>query len=438
MKNSLEGIKSRIDKIEFTLKNPIQIIQEHCVKQRNQIDLKVEELIKRLNEIRDDLFQRIETFEKESITSLECRNESSNQNIKDFLNETNRFHEKWKNYLSNLKISEDQVSEAKQMAKIYKNKIPVFMEKTENFVFNGKCLEFHETFDLIDPKILGDLKEKLFEKIVIDQEELASYKNVNTIYDFKYFDDNKVLIAYTSNKMNIIFQSFNNYTVQINDDFLKSITSKLSLPIVSYKENPYCGCTFGENVLFYYYTNSMNLLVQFDKDFKELIRIKLQFEVKCLTSNENLIFILSNQTEFCVHVMDKDFNILHGLGQTESPNLPFYFQSQIKKILVRNKKFYCLYPNKVEIIDQQSGDRLKVIDTKSELIKMDNNGNVYLLDRENSMIVIYDYNGDFLHQVELINLPENFNFSFDKDDCARFILNSNKISKFVYKLIPDC
>ena len=419
LKSSLKEIKSKIDLMEYSLNHPVEIIQDYCAKQRNKIDLKVEELFKRINEIRDDLFKKINNFEKESLESVN-KNEEKCQNVKDFLNETINFHYEWDKYLSNLKISEEKVIEAIKMAKIYENKIPVYENKSESVIFNGKFLELDNNYNETDTNILGNLNESLFDKIVIDQEDATHYKHIKKIYDFEYFDDNKILMTYESRRNE-------KYFVQIRNANLNQSVSK-PFPMNSSAKKPYCVCTLGQYVILYCYESSRRFLVKFDKDLKELKKIKLKYQVKCLTSNENCIFILSKDKNCHLRVMDKDLNILHCLGQTESPNLPFYFPSQIKKILVRNKKFYCLYPNKVEMINQQSGDRLKVIDTNSKLIKTDINGNVYLLDRERSMIVIYDYNGDFLHQVELINLPKKFNFSIDNDYDSRCIINSNQIS----------
>ena len=120
--------------------------------------------------------------------------------------------------------------------------------------------------------------------------------------------------------------------------------------------------------------------------------------------------------------------ILYRYGQTETPETPFYFSDQMKKFLIRNKMFYCVYPDKVVILDQVTGYRLKVIDTKSKLIKMDSNGKIYLLDHERSMIVIYDFHGDFLDEVQLNGLSKEIDFFIDNQNYTRFITNGKKIS----------
>ena len=66
---------------------------------------------------------------------------------------------------------------------------------------------------------------------------------------------------------------------------------------------------------------------------------------------------------------------------------------------------------------------------------MDTTNNFYLLDRARSMIVVYDFNGDLLKEVKLINLPEKFDFSMSYDNYSRFIVNDNKVCNFTCKII---
>ena len=82
------------------------------------------------------------------------------------------------------------------------------------------------------------------------------------------------------------------------------------------------------------------------------------------------------------------------------------------------------------MMDQVNGNRLKVIEIKSDLMKMDLKGNIYLLDRERSLLVIYDFNGDLLDEVELINLPEKVDFYITPVNEIIFIINDNEISNF--------
>ena len=111
LNNTLKDIKSSIDKIEFDLNNPIDSIKEHCLNQRNKIDLKVEELFKEINDLRDDLFKQIDTFETKCIASL-YNNEDKLISYMDFLAETKEFYHKWTNFTFNSEISDTTIQNA--------------------------------------------------------------------------------------------------------------------------------------------------------------------------------------------------------------------------------------------------------------------------------------------------------------------------------------
>ena len=52
------------------------------------------------------------------------------------------------------------------------------------------------------------------------------------------------------------------------------------------------------------------------------------------------------------------------------------------------------------------------------------------------MIVVYDFNGDILDHIQLINSPRNLGFFIDKHKNSRFILDKKKITDS-FKIIPD-
>ena len=426
LKHSLNTIKSTVDKMEFDLKNPTEFIKEHCLNQRNKIDLKFEEMIKQINEKRDNLFRVLEDFENVCIESLD-KNEAKTKNIQDFLTETKEFHAKWDSYLANLKITEDQVNEAKRMAKIYENKIPIFKNKLDGFIFDENFIDFEENSNEIAENFLGNFNQSSFEKILINQHKAYCYGPIKKIYDLQFFNDNSILLTYQTSY-------HQEYVIQIRDIRLNQLASKNFPLILPGKLNH--ACTLGQFVIFYFKDNSNKYLMKFDKNLNELKMVPSAHEIKCLSSsNDKFVFMVTDDINCNIHVLNEDLLVINKIGQTQIVESPFYFSDEIKKLLHRNKKFYCLYSDKVEIVDEETGNRLKSIETQSKLIKMDTNGNIYLLDTQRAIIVIYDLNGDFLHEIFLINLPEKFDFFIDNDNEARFVLNSNKIYNSVVSII---
>ena len=339
LQRCLNGIKSAIDKMEFEFNNPIDSIKEHCFKQKTKIDLRVEEMIKQIYDLRNGLFTEISTFEKESIESL-SQNHRQYEKVKDLLAEPREFYDSWSSYLSNLKVSEDKVNNALKMAQIY-----------DHFVIN-----------------ISDL-------------------NLDTI---------KV------------------------ENFRQMVSDK-----------SYFICTLGEFIIFYYYEDSRKYLVKFDKNLnqlKTLTSAELSYETLDMTSNENHIFMLTNVSKYNIHVLNQDLLIVHLYGQTKLPDSSFYFANGMNKFLIRNKKIYCLYENRVAIVDEQTGNRLKLIETKSNSIKIDLRGNMYLFEPQKSTIFIYDFNGDLLDVIQILNSPQDFDFFIDRENYIRFVLDGENIS----------
>ena len=261
-------------------------------------------------------------------------------------------------------------------------------------------------------------------KITFDENfHTKTIKDIAKNYDFELYDKDKILISYIQNKPPY------DYIIQISDFYFNSKTSQSFRTMKS--ERPYRVCILNSHIIFYYYEHHERYLMKYDSNLKELKRIRLNHDIISLTSNKDRIYSLTNASSCNVHVFNDKLNIVQTLGQIENPYLTFYFPIEIKKILNGDNKFYCLYSNRVVIVDQITGKRLKVIPTKSKLIKMDSNESFFLLDRERSMISIYDSDGELLDETPIINLPIKIDFLSDEYS-VKFISNDNDISDWYF------
>ena len=322
--------------------------------------------------------------------------------------------------MSNFKFSDIDVENANETAQKYENKIQIFKNKLKSLIFNENIFKFNEKKFKIDETLYGEITRQSIGKIIFNEYEAKFYEEIKTHYDFEYLIDNKILLTYEP--------SYNSlYILEIRDMDFNLIKVKTFSPMIPHK--PYFICTFGQFIIFYYYNNSNKLLVKYDQNINELKSLNLNNEITSLSSSENRIYLLSSIQKFNILVLNENLNILHRLGQTQFPDLPFYFPNEMKKILNRNKKFYCLSMDKVFLVDLETGNRIKDIDIESKLIKIDINGNLYLLDTKRSMIIVYDLNGELLNEISLIFMPEKIDFLIDHVNDAIFIFNNNKISK---------
>ena len=195
-------------------------------------------------------------------------------------------------------------------------------------------------------------------------------------------------------------------------------------------------CVMGKFVIVYYKDNLRKYLVKFDQDLVEIKRTELKYELWYLEASEKLIYGFKRDVNCQIHVFNDEFYVLYRLGQSDRPESPFYLTNNIFSFLICNKKFHFIYNDRIDLVDQETGNIIKVIDINAEIIDLDSSGNLYILERERSMMVVFDFNGDLLDEIPLINLPKCINFFIDNEKNTRFIVNDNKISD-LFKIIPD-
>ena len=97
------------------------------------------------------------------------------------LTHANEFYEKWDSYLTNFKISDEEVNKANEMAKICKNKIPIFKKKIMSLILNEKILYFENDMDDLLDCNLGVMDRSSIGKI--------DFENIKTVC---LIDDEKI------------------------------------------------------------------------------------------------------------------------------------------------------------------------------------------------------------------------------------------------------
>ena len=339
---NLKEIKSKLDKIDHKLNNPSDIIKEHCLNEKNKIDLRVEELIEQINNQRDGLFKKIDDYEKECIESL-SKNKDKSEIVQGFLTETRKFHEKWNNYLSNFKMSEDEISNATKMVKCLQNKIPIFNKKLDSFVFNQSILNFSCKEEFLNEKTIGIVEQSLVSKISTDKLFKKDYNKWDiNITNIEYFSSDKIVVTWEDSDNDFLLGTCDLRLSTIKKSSFFQNNLLLDFKLVS-KEKHFRTCLFGQFVIFNYYDPSNEYLVKFDKDLNELKRIILKDETIDMKSNQRHIFLLTSAANCNIHVLNEDLLFIHKYGQTEIPECPFYFSSEIKRFLVYNKMFMYLH-----------------------------------------------------------------------------------------------
>ena len=369
----------------------------------------------------------IETFENESIKSLDI-NQFNSKNVQDFLAACNKFYEEWDGYLKNFKILEEKVIKANEIANNFQNKISIYKKKVMNLIFNDNILYFKkEKDDLINSKF-GVLNRSTIGKINFDEMEVKNYEQINCIQCIRFFYEDKILLNYLSDSK--IF-------LEIRDGDMNSIAIKIFG--ISGQIQNFRFYIMDKFIIVYYVLFYIKYLVKFDKDLRELKKIESEYELCDLKASQDFIYGFHNTGSYCeICVFNDEFNVLYRLGQSKSPEYPFYLTSEIRGFYICRNFFYFIYMDKVNIVDEETGNIVKVIEVKTQMITMDSTSNFYILNiyKQVSMIFVYDFNGDLLDQIQLINSPNKIKFFVDNQKNARFILNDNKITS-PFKFFPD-
>ena len=134
-------IKHENKKLKQNVINPATKIDDYCAVLENRIQHATEIKIQQINDMNENLLSEIREFKKNTIRSLDKEKRSNYEKI---IENINRFYEKWDYYLQAPELDDDELIEAIQKARSYQNILTKSIFETENYIFNGKLLEFEE------------------------------------------------------------------------------------------------------------------------------------------------------------------------------------------------------------------------------------------------------------------------------------------------------
>jgi len=110
-KEYLKEIQEDINKLSSGIDNSVDIIKEVCLDRKNKVQLKTEEAIEQLNEHNKQMITEIEEFERNCIKSNQA-NEKTKNEFRKTKQELEEFNLKWNEYLKQIDISDQKISEA--------------------------------------------------------------------------------------------------------------------------------------------------------------------------------------------------------------------------------------------------------------------------------------------------------------------------------------
>ncbi len=183
LKNNLNIINTKVEKMNADLKHGADIIKEYCSKLKKEVKTTKECLIEHINDLSAKYLDKISEYESECLAKFEMKeHESSNERNKlsfyNFINESHLFYKSWIYYINKGHIDENELIKAigyteSRLFKIKKEQVGI-----NYFLFNKDILIFKES-NLV--KMIKNEKDVSYESnSYLDLEENIENEDVNS------------------------------------------------------------------------------------------------------------------------------------------------------------------------------------------------------------------------------------------------------------------
>jgi len=273
---SLDEIQKKRNIIKLGIDNGTDLVKQHCIELRSDVQLKTEEAIQQINDINSKLIEEIDEYEQE-LVDLNENNSISLDVFNAIVKELELFHTLNTEYLSKNEVDDKDVQKSNEEAANFIKIAELEIENLKDIIFHGNILKFERSNKKINKFTIGVLKsEKIIDSLI-----LSNHNQIKKLFSlFEYSFDQKCNLIYRAsrdgfeaakfhskcdNKPNtlIIIKStngyvFGGYTEQSwnitgtyksdPNSFIFSFINKLNEPI-KIKQNQnngiYCGSNYG-------------------------------------------------------------------------------------------------------------------------------------------------------------------------------------------------
>ena len=167
-----------------------------------------------------------------------------------------------------------------------------------------------------------------------------------------------------------------------------------------------------KNIILRYGFSGKISLVKFDLDLNILKKKELDSSFQYISSNDSIICFFKdgiNNELYKFVILDWELNLTREEGQSDFPTGSYYFvKDKPKNIFLDGSKMFVLYQGFVDVLDIETGNRLKTIKTKVDKIKTDSNQNLYFWQKSQSKISRYNSELVYLDEIQIDANCEEF------------------------------
>ncbi|CAF0932755.1 unnamed protein product [Brachionus calyciflorus] len=448
LNDSLEEIKNEFEHFQTSLQQSETKIIDYCRSIVNKIDLKAEEKIREINEIRDRMIKRVLNYEQKCLTNLKTHLTE----INDFAKEIDELSNEKSHKLFDLYVNSKHLDEIVLKIETFRSIFAIEKIKNDDIYFENEILELKNNELFIDEHILGKIKVKRKKIQLSDYDKVPLrplfYKNPRKNFKIEKLDDENILI------FNIV--SANKISVEIWKNFQhkKTITLNMcyyqSLKDIDVKTN-----------LGYIYilikAPGESMFIKYDFELNEIDRQNLAgiTDFFLITNQYIVIFNKFNNLNSGRAYLICDFNLnLLISAHSNQFNLRFNkvsYDSSGQTQIVSNEKYHVFISlNSLNIITREADRLIKTVPLKYDLLvhKLTNE-NVLIGEIKNKMdsqnekrrLVLVDLNGKIRDEYCIDTFPDHFEVILDKAsngtkfefiDLENFKLYKKKLKSFLY------
>lgn len=171
----LNEINQIVDLIKHRLNGSVDVIIEHCIELRRQVQLATEQKIKEFNEkmnkFNEKLMNEIKKYENECCAKFMSPVAFQKTTVAKQLIESKDFTSKWTSNLNELSIDDALIKQANQQATTLISRLKNSLEDLKNFVFNDHVLEFEQNCQELNDSMLGYLSSIKMDTLVLDNKQ---------------------------------------------------------------------------------------------------------------------------------------------------------------------------------------------------------------------------------------------------------------------------
>ena len=198
---NLRDIQLQIEELNYEVNHGDEKIISHCNNLKNDLKRSVQEKIKEINAINNDLMKQIDNYQRDCLNIFHTDIDTK-ENVNHLIKEMSLFHRTWDDYLKTYKINKKELRSAIYSAKEMENKFYNQREKLNMTIFNGKFLKFKKCRRQVGANLIGELRyqtDSAFFVEYLEKDDVKSLlvefnqpsKKFTVEYLYKYPDEEK-------------------------------------------------------------------------------------------------------------------------------------------------------------------------------------------------------------------------------------------------------